>query len=134
MSISLRLEAGDPTPPYEQLRRQLVDLMESEVLGQGDRLPPVRQLAADLQIATGTVARTYRELEKGGLIHTRRGAGTRVSGAIQVREEPDRMQRVEHLLAEAVQRARRWGASEEEISGSFARALLVQQGTGGVDQ
>lgn len=124
MSIELRLDATDPTPPYEQLRRQFVDLMESAVLTEGSRLPPVRQLAADLGIATGTVARTYRELEKAGLIRTRRGAGTRVSGAAHVTESPARTHRVEQLFIEAVQRARLWGASEDEIAASFARALV----------
>jgi DNA-binding transcriptional regulator YhcF (GntR family) len=59
-TTALRLVPGDPTPPYEQLRRQLADLIGSGVLTTGDRLPPVRQLAADLGLAAGTVARTYR--------------------------------------------------------------------------
>lgn len=69
----------DPTPPFEQLRRQLADLIGNGVLGPGDRLPPVRQLAADLGLAAGTVARTYRELEQAGYVRSRRGGGTRVA-------------------------------------------------------
>jgi len=77
-TATLRVTITDPTPPYEQLRRQLVDLIEGGVLADGDRLPPLRQLAADLGLAVGTVARTYRELEAAGLIASRRRAGTRV--------------------------------------------------------
>lgn len=62
----------DPTPPYEQLRRQFVELIHSGVLSAGDRLPPLRQLAADLGLAVGTVARTYRELEAAELVVSRR--------------------------------------------------------------
>ena len=66
----------DPTPPYEQLRRQLADLIGSGVLSPGDRLPPIRQLAADLGLAANTVARAYRELELEGLVTSRVRHGT----------------------------------------------------------
>jgi DNA-binding transcriptional regulator YhcF (GntR family) len=74
----LRVDPADPTPPYEQLRRQIATLVATGALDDGERLPPVRQLAADLGLAAGTVARTYRELEAEGLVTTRRAAGTRV--------------------------------------------------------
>ena len=49
MSITkLVVDASDPTPPFEQLRRQLAAIVGSGELSPGDRLPPVRQLAADL--------------------------------------------------------------------------------------
>jgi len=38
----------DLTPPDEQLRRQLVDLLVSGQFMKGERLPPLRQLAGDL--------------------------------------------------------------------------------------
>ena len=80
MTLStVTVDVLDPTPPYEQLRRQLADLIGSGVLSPGDRLPPVRQLAADLGLAVGTVARTYRELEQAGYVRSRRGGGTRVA-------------------------------------------------------
>jgi DNA-binding transcriptional regulator YhcF (GntR family) len=67
-----------PAPPYEQVRQQIADLILAGVLGAGSRLPPVRQLAADLGLAAGTVARAYQELEAAGLVQTRRGGGTQV--------------------------------------------------------
>jgi len=76
---ALTVVATDPTPPYEQLRRQLVALIQDGVLAGGQRLPPLRQLASDLGLAVGTVARTYRELEAAGLVESRRGRGTRVA-------------------------------------------------------
>ena len=45
---ALRVDAADPTPPYEQIRRQLALLIDTGELGQGERLPTVRQLAGDL--------------------------------------------------------------------------------------
>jgi DNA-binding transcriptional regulator YhcF (GntR family) len=81
MSFELQLTValGDPTPPYEQLRRQLAGHIESGRLVAGSRLPPVRQLAADLGLAAGTVARAYRELEEAALITTGRARGTHVT-------------------------------------------------------
>ena len=55
MSVALRLDAADPTPPYEQLRRQLAAAIETRQLAPGSRLPAVRQLAGDLGVAPGTV-------------------------------------------------------------------------------
>ena len=75
----LRIDPEDPTPPFEQVRRQLTQLIETGQLVAGERLPSVRGLADDLGLATGTVARAYRELEAADLVTTRRGAGTRVA-------------------------------------------------------
>ncbi len=73
---TLTVTLDDPTPRYEQLARQLVDLIEGGVLVQGGRLRRLRQLAGDLGLAVGAVARTYRELEAAGLVGSRRGGGT----------------------------------------------------------
>lgn len=75
---TLQVDSADPTPPFEQIRRQLVALIETGGLSSGERLPTVRQLAADLRVAPGTVSRTYKELEASGYVETRRAAGTRV--------------------------------------------------------
>ena len=66
------------TPPFEQIRAQLADQIRAGTLGADQRLPSVRQLAADLRVATGTIARAYTTLEAAGLISTSRGSGTRV--------------------------------------------------------
>ena len=54
-------------------------LIVSGRLGQGEKLPTVRQTARDLGVSPGTAARAYRQLEQDGLVVTRTGAGTKVS-------------------------------------------------------
>lgn len=73
---SLRVDLSSPVPPYEQLRAQIAGLIATGGLRQDDRLPSVRQLAADLGLAGGTIARAYRELERAGLVEGRGRHGT----------------------------------------------------------
>jgi GntR family transcriptional regulator len=73
----ITIDEANPTPPFEQIRRQLTDEIRSGNLAPGHRLPSVRQLAGDLGLAAGTVARAYTELEQDGLLESNR-AGTRV--------------------------------------------------------
>jgi GntR family transcriptional regulator len=119
----LRVVVTDPTPPYEQLRRQLTELISAGVLAPGDRLPPLRQLAADLGLAVGTVARTYRELEAEGLVRSRRGGGTRVQD-LAPRQSPGQVAEALRRYAEGfVQQARLLGAGDEEVRTAIAAAL-----------
>lgn len=69
-----------PVPPFEQIRAQLSDLIRAGALHHGQRLPSIRQLAGDLRVSTGTVARAYSELQAAGLLETSRAAGARVCG------------------------------------------------------
>ena len=75
--ITVRVD--DPTPVYAQVHREGLRLVAVGELTEGDRLPPLRQLARDLGVAPGTVARAYRDLEAAGAVTTRRGAGTRIA-------------------------------------------------------
>lgn len=99
--LHLSVDLGDPTPPYEQLRRQLAGHIRSARLPGGARLPPVRQLAADLGLAAGTVARVYRELEDEGLITTGRAKGTHVTRDAARSALPDPVRSAAARLAEA---------------------------------
>jgi GntR family transcriptional regulator len=122
---SLTVDTSNPTPPYEQLRRQLAELIQSAALAPGDRLPPLRQLAADLGLAVGTVARAYRELESAGLVSSRRGGGTRVSATAPSLSDSER-QRLLHNHAKAfVRQAALLGADEQQILGAISQALAT---------
>jgi len=74
----IHVDSDDPTPPFEQIRAGLADEIRSGKLVGGRQLPTVRQLAGDLRVAIGTVARAYRELEEAGLVSTHRSQGTLV--------------------------------------------------------
>ncbi len=76
----ISIDSTDRTPPFEQIRRQLTDQIRSGAIPADTKLPSVRQLAGDLAVAPGTVARAYTELEAEGLVETSR-TGTRVGAS-----------------------------------------------------
>jgi DNA-binding transcriptional regulator YhcF (GntR family) len=77
--IVLVVDPRSAVPPFEQLRVQILDLVGTGELAPETRLPTVRKLASDLGVAPNTVARTYRELERAGIIETRGRHGTFVA-------------------------------------------------------
>lgn len=81
MSGSTRIvvDPANGVPPWRQVRDQLVHLVRIGELPIGGRLPPIRQLAGDLGLSAGTVARVYRELEAVGVLETARRKGTVVA-------------------------------------------------------
>lgn len=70
------IRVGDPTPIYAQLDRAIRFAIATERLRIGEQLPTVRQLAVELRINANTVAKVYAELERVGILETRRGVGT----------------------------------------------------------
>ncbi|MCO8269602.1 GntR family transcriptional regulator [Actinoplanes sp. TRM 88003] len=77
--MDITIDAGSATPPYEQVRLRIAALAAAGSLAAGEKLPPVRALAAELGLAANTVARAYRELELAGLVETRGRLGTVVT-------------------------------------------------------
>src|SRR5207237_851573 len=73
------VDANHPTPLYAQLEQSIRFAIATGKLRIGDQLPTVRQLAVDLRVNANTVAKVYAELERAGVLETRRGVGTFVS-------------------------------------------------------
>ncbi|WP_349426177.1 GntR family transcriptional regulator [Microbacterium sp. LWS13-1.2] len=76
MILTLTASGGTPA---EQVHDQIRGLITTGALAAGERLPSVRQLAGDLRVAPGTIAKVYKQLEEEQLVDTRIGSGTRVS-------------------------------------------------------
>ncbi len=74
----ITLDPNIATAPSAQIQTQISDLIRSGELAPGHRLPAIRQLAADLRTAPGTVAKAYSTLEANGLVESSRARGTRV--------------------------------------------------------
>ena len=90
---TLSIDSNDPTPIYAQLERALRAGIATGRLQPGDQLPTVRQLAVDLRVNANTVARVYTELERAGVLETRRGVGSFVAATPEQAHPPDDYQR-----------------------------------------
>src|SRR5712675_265703 len=105
MSQMFHIDSNHPTPLYAQLERSIRFAIVTGKLQIGEQLPTVRQLAVDLRINANTVARVYTELERGGLVETRRGVGTFVTSrpddAYHQRNHERELQKLaDHFIAE----------------------------------
>jgi DNA-binding transcriptional regulator YhcF (GntR family) len=110
-------------PPYEQIRAQVATMIASGVLAPGDRLPPVRQLAADLGLATNTVARAYRELEASGLVAGRVRHGTTVTGQATTLTPSEARRRLAEAARTFAITARQLGVTADEAERAIREHL-----------
>jgi GntR family transcriptional regulator len=78
---ALTVDPRDSTPIYAQLERGVRAAIATGRLRPGDQLPTVRQMAVDLQVNANTVARVYAELERSGVIETKRGVGSFITAS-----------------------------------------------------
>jgi GntR family transcriptional regulator len=123
----LRIDMSRPVPPYEQLRAQIAGLVAAAELSPGSRLPSVRQLAGDLRLAPGTVARAYSELEAEGLLITRQRGGTFVAEpATPGGADTTRQQALAAAADSFVATARQLGLGDEAAEAAVRRALARQ--------
>lgn len=74
--MTFTLDPRDRTPIYAQLEQGIRAAIATGRLAAGAQLPTVRQLAVQLRVNANTVARVYGELERAGVIETRRGVGS----------------------------------------------------------
>lgn len=74
--MNLSIDKQGPEPVYEQISRQIEDLVAKGLLTAGTRIPSVRQLAASLGLSKNTVSVAYEELAARHIIETRPGSGT----------------------------------------------------------
>jgi GntR family transcriptional regulator len=79
MGLWVQISPGSDEPVYVQVAEQISEAIARGELSSGDKLPPVRKLAAELVINPNTVARAYSRLEQAGLVVTKTGSGTYVS-------------------------------------------------------
>jgi DNA-binding transcriptional regulator YhcF (GntR family) len=84
MTVQPLASTSDEASPTIAIYRQLRGLILSGQLGADERLPTVRQTAADLGVAPGTAAKAYKMLEQDGLVVSRTAAGTRVAPSAAV--------------------------------------------------
>jgi GntR family transcriptional regulator len=100
-------------PIYRQIIEQIRRSVAAGLLAPGDQLPSVRDLASRLLVNPNTVARVYRDLERDGLLETRRGQGTYIAASATALIESERRRLIADQLEAAARDIRAFGISEE---------------------
>jgi len=108
-TMLLRIDPTDGAPLYTQIAAAVRRAIADGEIGEGDRLPPARELALALDVNMHTVLRAYAELRGEGIIEMRRGRGSRVRQAATSRADLLR------LVAEFVDEGRHQGLDRSEL-------------------
>jgi GntR family transcriptional regulator len=121
-----RLEPRSPVPLYAQIADRVRLAIASGELRDGDLLPSVRQLSAQLRVNPATVVQAYRELEGEGFVMTRQGAGTFVQAITKDVRARERRAAAKRLVRDLLQEAGRIGVLPDDL-----RAALDHELNGG---
>lgn len=118
--MRITIDAGSSEPPYEQVRRRVIELIAAGELLVGTKLPTVRALAEELSIAPNTAARAYRELEAADVIETRGRNGSFVRARSDSATTTAQRMTVDHVAA-----LRAMGLDDRSIADMLSAALAT---------
>jgi len=122
------LDPSDATPIYAQLERGLRAGIATGRLQPGEQLPTVRQLAVELRVNANTVARVYAELERAGVIETRRGVGSFITATpAQAHPPREHDRRLRAFATRILADADRAGFGVDELLGAVKELRAVKR-------
>jgi GntR family transcriptional regulator len=118
---TISIDPQDATPIYAQLERALRAAIATGRMQPGEQLPTVRQLAVELRVNANTVARVYGELERAGVIETRRGVGSFISATpAEARPPREHDRRLRAFVTRVLADADAAGFTVDEVLGALA--------------
>jgi GntR family transcriptional regulator len=107
---------SEDLPIYRQLRDRVVEMILEGVLGDGDALPSVRNVAAEYRLNPLTVLKGYQELVDEGLVEKKRGRGMFVTdGARRQLLKDERRRFVEKEWPKVLETIERLGLDAAEL-------------------
>jgi GntR family transcriptional regulator len=117
----LSIDPRDRTPIYAQIEHALRAAIATGRLQTGQQLPTVRELAVELSVNANTVARVYAELERAGVLETRRGVGSFVAvGRTEARPAGEKARRLRAFVTRVLADADRGGFTVDEVVDALA--------------
>jgi GntR family transcriptional regulator len=116
--IEFHLNGRSGLSPYQQLVQQVRHALRLGLLREGDQLPKVKDVVAQLAINPNTVLKAYRELEHDGLVAARPGVGTFVTATLGDGSNAA-LGALRQDLVRWLSRARKAGLDEESIEALF---------------
>lgn len=113
MDIIISNSSGEPI--YQQISSQIKTMIMQGELSEGDPLPSMRTLAAELRISVITTKRAYEELEREGYIESYTGKGSFVKGQNSELIREENLRQTEELLKHACAKAKLCGVELSEL-------------------
>jgi GntR family transcriptional regulator len=130
--MNFQCDTASRTPIYKQLMEQVREAVAQGRLEPGERLPSVRQLSRELVVNPNTVARSYTELEREGVLNTRQGLGVFVAERQTGLTKKARRERLTESLDRFLTEAVHLGFSAEEVVSTVEERLVKFQFPPGV--
>ena len=110
----IQLDFGDHRPLYEQIKDKIKQLIINGVLSENDKIPSVRELAAELAINPNTIQQAYKDLEGEGYIYSLKAKGNFVSPHGKTAKEVDTSYLLESLC-QTIRELRFLGINQDTI-------------------
>jgi len=120
--IEFVLHPGSGVSPYLQIVQQVRQALRLGLLREGDRLPTVKTVVAQLAINPNTVLKAYRDLERDHLVAARPGQGTFVRRALDG-PDPATFARFAAQLTRWITAAEAAGLGSEDIEAIYRTAV-----------
>jgi GntR family transcriptional regulator len=127
MVIELRIDARSGVAPYRQIVQQVRDALRLGILREGDQLPTVKEVVAQVAINPNTVLKAYRELEHEGLAAGRPGLGTFITRSL-VDSSLGAHKALRADLGRWLAKARRAGLDDDSIAALFESTFRAAAG------
>lgn len=106
-----QIDLTSRTPIYEQLYKNIIELVMKGVLTEHQQLPSVRALAKDLSVNPNTVQKAYQELERDGVIYSLTGRGNFIAAT---KRESILSKTMDHFV-DVIKEALRLGITKQEL-------------------
>jgi GntR family transcriptional regulator len=113
--MRFQIQPTSSEPIKAQIIRQVREALATGKTRADQRLPTVRELALELVINPNTIAAAYREMERAGIVYTRRGVGTFVAPPKEQVPSGERQRLLKNSLQNMLTEAFHLGFTEEEL-------------------
>ena len=126
-----RVEPRLSKPVYRQVVDGIKESVAKGLLREGERLPAVRELAAEMMLNPNTVAKAYRELERERVIEVVRGRGTYVALRGDLPDRGERIRHMEDTIKQLLVEAHHLQMTEDDLISLVNQAIAEWKRDGG---
>jgi GntR family transcriptional regulator len=121
--IEFHLDPSSGVSLYVQLMQQVRQSLLFGLLKPGDKLPTVKEVAAQVAVNPNTVLRAYRDLEHEGMVVSRPGLGTFVTAGAPASIARDRYRALRADLERCIRKGRAEHLDDSTLAALFAHVL-----------